>query len=287
MFSCKIENTKGAVLTLTQNESAYQVYNITGLGPPSAKINTSNVAGLDGAKFNSAKLETRNIVIYIKLNGEIEKNRIRLYSYFPTKEWCNFFYKNNSLDVHIEGYVESVEVTPFTDQEELQVSIICPDPYFKALDEIIDDISKVSAAFDFPFAINLEDPVPISTLDISKVTDVYNASESSTGVIIEVDVLGAVDKLLIQSVSTGETFQLVYAFVADDRILINTRKSQKSITLVRDGVEHNIFTAIVKGSTFFQLSLGDNYFSYTVNDDANDENLVNIVFRHYNVYRGV
>lgn len=286
MFTCKIENIKNVILTLTQNESNFQVYDIQGLNPPKAQINSAKVAGMDGSKFNSSKLEERNIVIYIKLNGDIEKNRLYLYSFFPTKEWCKFYYKNGSRDVYIEGYVETCEVTPFTNNEIMQVSIVCPYPYFKAMEEIVDDISKALAAFEFPFAINIDDPISFSTIDTSKVTNVYNDSESETGVIIDIDVLGNVNSLQIKNVSTGETFGLNYNFLENDKVIIDTNKGKKSIKLIRNGIESNLFTSIVKGSTFFQLSIGDNFFSYLVDNGVNDE-LVHIAFKHYTVYRGV
>lgn len=287
MFECKIENTKNNILTLTQKESDFQVYNIEGLNPPKAQINTSKIAGVDGSKFNSSKLEERNIVIYIKLNGNVEANRIYLYSFFNTKEWCRFYYKNGSRDVYIEGYVENVDVALFTNNEVMQVSIICPSPYFKGAAEIIDDISKAIARFKFPFTINLDEPIPFSTIDNSKITDVYNNSETETGVIIEADIRGNVNSLEIRNTETGESIKLNYQFIKNDMIIINTNKTEKSIKLIRNGVESNIFTALRKGSTFFQLGIRDNYFSYIVNNQASDDELVHIVFKHYTLYRGV
>lgn len=286
MFTLEIENIKNEIVTLTQNESNYQVFQIDGLNPPKAQINLSNVAGLDGAQFNSSKLETRNIVIYIKINGDVEKNRLYLNTFFSTKQWCKIYYKNNSRNVYIEGYVESNDYTSFTINEIMQVSIICPNPYFKAVDEIVDDISKSVAAFHFPFSINIGDPIPFSTLDTSKVTNVYNDSESETGVIIEADFYGSVNSLTIRNTDTGELFNLNYAFVNGDQVIVDTNKGEKSITLIRDGVKTNIFTAIRKGSTFFQLSIGDNFFGYLADNGQSDE-LVHIVFKHYTLYRGV
>lgn len=286
MFVAKIENKKKQILTLTQDESRFQVYSIQGLNPPKATINFAKVAGLDGSRFNSAKLEERNIVIYIKLKGDIEANRIYLYSFFNTKEWCKFYYKNGSRDVYIEGYVETAECDLFTNSEIMQISIICPNPYFKAMQEIVDDISKALARFVFPFSINQNEPIPFSTIDTSKVTNVYNDSESETGVIVEIDVLGPVHSIMIRSVSTGETFKLNHSFIENDKIIIDTNVGGKSISLIRNGVKSNIFSAITKGSSFFQLSIGDNWFSYLI-DDGDNDNLINIAFRHYTLYRGV
>lgn len=286
MFEVKIENSKGNVLALTQNESDFQVYNIQGLNPPNAQINVSKIAGIDGARFNSSSLDPRNIVIYIKLNGNIENNRIYLYSFFSTNEKCKFYYKNGSRDVYIEGFVETNECDLFTNNEIMQVSILCPNPYFKAMTEIVDDISKAVPVFEFPFSINDGEPVVMSEFDITKITNVYNDSENETGVTIEIDVLGNINLIQINNISTGEVFKVRYNFIESDKVVINTNKGEKSVILIRNGLKYNIFTGMQKGSTFFQLKIGDNPFSYLIDDGVND-NLIHILFRHYTLYRGV
>lgn len=285
MFVCKIENTKNNILRLTQNESDFQILSVQGLNPPNAQINTSKIVGLDGSKFNSSTMNERNLVIMIKLRGDIEKNRICLYSFFRSKEWCKFYYKNNSRDIYIEGYVETIECDLFSNNEIVQVSIICPNPYFKSVEEIIDDVSKSVGAFEFPFAINLPG-VEFSTIDNSKITNVFNDSESETGLIIVINVFNTINTIQIKGTSTGETFTLNYNFVENDRITINTNKGKKSVSLLRNATTINLFTAIKKGSTFFQLDVGDNFFSYLVDDGTNDD-AVQILFKHCTLYGGV
>lgn len=286
MFTCEIENTRNNILTLTQMESMFQIISITGLNPPNAQINTSKIAGLDGSQFNSSNMNERNIVITIKINGDVERNRIILYRFFRNKEWCKFHYKNGIRNVYIEGYVETTEVDLFSRSEIMQISILCPNPYFKDANEIIDDISKAIASFEFPFAINSNDPIEISTIDTSRITDVYNDSESETGVIIEINVLGTVNKILIRNTITGKTFTLNYNFIRNDKIIIDTNKGNKSITLIRNAQKINVFTAMKKGSTFFQLNIGSNLFGYLADDGSSDQ-LVSIQFKHYALYGGV
>lgn len=285
MFICKVENTRNAILQLTQNDTNFQIIDIKGLNPPKAQINTTKIAGLDGSKFNSSTLNTRNIVMKIKLNGDIEKNRIKLYSFFRIKEWCKFYYKNNSRNVFIEAYTEMVECDLFTNNEVVQISLICPDPYFKDIEEIIDDISKVTSLFEFPFAIE-EEGIEISVLEQSKITNIYNNSEQETGVIIEIDIYGIVEKIQINNVSTGEIFILDYQFQDKDKVIIETNKGKKSIRLLRNAETINIFSAFDKRSNFFQLNIGDNLFSYLVENGSKDS-LIHIIFKHRTLYGGV
>lgn len=286
MYGAQIANSKGNVLELTGHEDMYQVISIRGLTPPNAQINMSTIVGLDGAKFNSSKLETRNIVIMLRLNGNVEANRNMIYGYVPTKEMCTFYYQNGLRDVYIEGYVQSVDGDLFSISEILQISIICPQPYFKAVDEIIDDISKVTPLFTFPFSINIGEPVVISSLDATLVTNVINNSSVPTGLIIELTFVDDASDIRIQNTDTGEYIELSYSFESGDIVTINTNKGQKGVTMLRNGVTSNLFTAIQNGSTFFQLNTGDNMFTYLVDDGENDS-AVNIIFKHYTIYRGV
>lgn len=286
MYTAKIENASGAVFILTGQEAVYQVLDIVGLNPPKAQINTTTIVGMDGAVFNSSKLETRNIVLTVKINGNAEANRLNLYRYFRTKEWCRFYYSNGSVDVFIDGYVESVEVDPFLRGETAQISIICPYPYFRGVDLIIDDISSVTGAFTFPFSIDDGSPIVFSSISQDAETNVYNRTATETGLEIEIDINANVSDILIQNVTTGEHIELVYAFHADDRVFISTIKGQKYVKLVRSGVTSNLFSAVQMGSEFFQLAAGDNLFSYSV-DNGSHNSYVDILFKHYDTYRGV
>lgn len=286
MFEAKIQNKDGLLYELTGKEPIYQLVKIEGLNPPQAQINTSSTVGLDGELFNSAWLETREIVLTIYINGNVEVNRLNLYNLFRTKEPCRFFFKNASRDVYIDGYVEEVKCDVFTKSEKAQISILCPDPYFRSVEETSTEISSVVGAFTFPFSIEDDDPVPISCFDENSVADVYNDSSTETGVKIDLFFTASVSQVKIQNTGTGEILTLNYSFNADDRVTVNTNKGHKSITLTRNGVESNIFTALAKGSTFFQLRSGDNFFSYLADNGSSNQN-VYITFYYNRIYRGV
>ena len=285
MFNLIVETKNGESINL--NETAkYQIYQVDGLNPPTAQINISSSAGVDGGKFNSATLDERNIVLYIKLLGDIEKNRLELYRFFRTKEYCKIYYQNSSRNVYTEGYVESFDITSFTNNEIAQISILCPEPYFKDLLEIVDDISKIINRFYFPFSINIDDPIPFSEIEMDKATSIINASECETGLIIEIDFLGNVNKLEIRNTVTGEKMTLNYEFLENDKVIINTNIGSKTAKLYRNSNETNLLPHLQKNFTFFQLPVGETTFSYLA-DEGDSDQLVSIKFRHNNKYRGV
>ena len=74
------------------------------------------------------------------------------------------------------------------------------------------------------------------------------------------------------------------AYGAGDDIIINTKRGEKSVTLLRAGLTTNILNCLGKGSSWFQLSKGDNIFIYNATEGA-----MSIQFKIENdtIYEGV
>lgn len=286
MFTLKVENAKGAILELTNNEENYQVANIDGLTPPNANVNTTSYVNGDGSSFNSSRILNREIVITVYINGDVQKNRLTLYKYFRNKEWCKIYYQDENRDVYIEGYVQTLEAPIFVQKQVAQISILCPNPYFKDIETIVQSISKVVKKFTFQFSIDQNEPISFSELELEKVTNIINDSESETGLIINAKFMGTVDKLEIRNVDNGESFIINYKFVKNDKLVINCNRGNKSVILTREAIEYNIIPYIQSGSVFFQLGIGDNNFSFLA-DEGIDDMLVDINFKYYKVYLGV
>lgn len=286
MYEAKIENKNGAVLTLTGREDRYQVISITGLNPTDAQINTTKTAGMDGAQYNSARLNIKNVVITLRLNGDVERNRLELYEYFRTKEWCRFYYSTESRAVYIDGYVETVECDMFSSGEKMQISILCPRSYFNALTEIITDISNTVKLFQFPFSINVDEPIPFSEYIANRKSVIYNGCGTTIGMIITITTSAAISSIIIRNTMTGDEIGFNYDFHAADIITIDTRPGEKRVALLRNGADVNLFPALITGSKFLQLAAGTNTFGYLVDGGAADE-AVEISFAYRYQYRGV
>lgn len=283
MFTLKVENKNNQVLTLTHNESQYQVVNIDGLNPPEAEIYTNTVANMDGAKYKSAKLQMRNVVLTVKINGDAEANRLHLYEYFATGRWCKLYYSNGSRNVFIEGYCETIECPLFTINQEMQISIVCPDPYFKSLQMIYADISKVFANFEFPFDID-ESGIEMSIVDIGREVIVLNNGEAATGTTITLTASEQIKNPVIYNVGTSEFFKLNVTMQDGDVITINTAKGHKSVNKISNGIKTNVINYVQEGSTWFQLEVGINKFTYTA--DQNEE-LLKVEIESNLLYEGV
>lgn len=120
-----------------------QVRNIDGLDPVTATANTIPLGAIDGVSYIGGNVPARNIVLTIGFNPDWDgwtyrSLRALVYGYFMPKRPSRLvFYSDDMIPVEISGIVESVTVNQFSKDPELIVSIICPDPYFTALEPTI------------------------------------------------------------------------------------------------------------------------------------------------------
>ena len=268
MFTLEVENRYGQKLKLSQNESSYQILKIEGLTPPAAEIHTIVSANAHGSTYKAAKIEPRNIVLQIRPCGNIEENRLRLYEYFATSDWCKIYFRNNKRNIAIEGYVETIESDLFTNSQVLQISIVCPEPFFKDVSESVRDISKEQAIFEFPFEVPMQELIEFSAFNRDRFTCVVNYGEADTGCIIEIENIskGSIPIPVIRNYITGEYLKINGYFNAGEKVKINTNIGQKSVTKISNkGVESNILNDFNLNSTWLQLRKGANHFTYDYN----------------------
>ena len=282
MFTLKIENRFGDILELTHNKN-YIVTAVEGLNPPKARINLSDIATMNGALFNSAKAETRNLVLTVLPQTPVENNRLALYRFAQVAQWCKIYYSNGSVDVQIEGYVEAVDGSLFSRTQSLQISIICPQPYFEALHEVYNDISSLIAVFEFPFEISSEGR-EFSMLNRETLSTVVNVGDVESGVIIEITARGEVVNPIIYDNTTGGSIGLNLTLDEREKIVINTNSGFRSVKLISGTTETNIINKVKANPNWFTLQPGENIFSYEAESGVD---LMSIVFRHRTKFGGV
>ncbi len=282
MYSLKVENDRGNTLELTNNPK-YTVFKIDGLNPPHATVNSSVNTTTDGSSINSVRLDNRNIVIYTTIEGDVEANRINLYKYFPVKKQVKLYFNNGARNIYICGTVELIECNLFTNKQVAQISIICPRPYFKNVNDLVTIFSDVSPMFEFPFAIS-KTGVELSAITVNQRRSIINIGDVETGVIIKLFSIGTVENPIVYDVLKRTHLKLNFTMLPSDTIVINTNVGEKSIELIRDGVSYNALGYMAQDSTWFVLESGDNVFTYDA--DSGNSNL-QLTFSTSILYSGV
>lgn len=279
-----IENEWNKQIKLTQDETRWQVTSVTGINPPVANIATSVIPTFDGSRFNSSRLEDRNVVISLAINGDAEANRLELNSVIMPKRYIKLYYVNKTKSVYIEGYVESFEYDVFEESKILaQASIICPDPYWKDTKQSASTFTPVVDLFEFPFSIP-EEGIAISELLTVDEGSILNAGSIESGIIITIESRHKVLNPFVQNVTTGQKMIINEEISKGQVVTISTIRGSKSIRLYSDGVTTNILNDLAAGSKWITLAIGENSFTYGADYGAEDM-IVKISYR--NQYGGL
>lgn len=283
MFNISIENEWNRSLELTHNERKWKVTKVTGLNPPAAVISTSTVAGMDGSRFNSSRLDDRNIVITMVFEGDVETNRTIINNMVLPKRYIKVLYKTKTKNVYIEGYVESLEYDVFDAKVAAQISIICPDPYWKDREYNVVSISQVIDLFEFPISL------PVGGTAISEIMDaptveVLNGGNIESGALIEIETKGYVLNPKVMDLSTGQNVEMAMELSGGDRLVISTSRGNKHIMLDRDCVTTNVINKKTAESEWITLTPGANRFTYSAEAGARD---MVVRISHRNLYGGI
>lgn len=304
--SFRVTNYLGDSILLPLGEperSGFLIKSISGLGPTKAIVNTTDISTNDGSLFNSSRLTQRNIVfdlIFVETvhKENIEDVRQKSYKYFPLKKNVEIVIETDNRILKTVGYVESNEPNIFSKQEGTQISIICPDPYFYSAGENGKNVTEfytVEPMFEFPFSNeSLTEPLIVFG-EIELMTEgviTYNG-DSEIGITIYIHALGPASNVSIHNINTRELMGIDTkklesltgnGIIARDDIVITTMKGNKSITLIRDGISHNILNCLDKNTDWFSLKKGDNLFGFTA-----ESGITNLQLRIENeiIYEGV
>ena len=238
-----------------------QVTNIEGLDPVKASVNTSPFGAVDGSSYTGSSVTDRNIVLTLHPNPDwdnwtYEILRRLLYSYFmPKRPTRLVFFSDDMPTVEISGIVESVEVNPFSKDPELVVSIICPDPYFTALNPTVvtgQSVRAGGAVRTIQYDGSVEAGVHV------KVTFASGTAPASIGVQIGDPSLSYFN--VTATVSASLYFEM------------NSLPMQKFVQNVNlsNGVISNLLSKVQPGSSWPVLQPGENDFSVITNIGVQD-----------------
>lgn len=297
----KVTNPKGESLVLDlfhPEKSGLIVRSISGLGPPKANINSTDLATADGALYSSARASTRNIVFNLQFMfaPTIEDSRQLTYKYFPLKKLVKIEVETDNRSLETSGYVESNQPDIFSKEETTQISILCLNPFFYDPNPSVTQFATVTPTFEFPFSNESisESLIEFGTINLDTRSTIDYVGDVDTGVLITIHALGSVSgSLTIYNVETQEKMVIDLAKIktligkdygSGDDIIISTVSGDKYVQVLHDGKYTNAIAAIEKLADWFQVSVGRNIFNFTVTKGI--ENLV-MSFSYRNAYGGI
>ena len=294
------ELSESLILELANPEkSGLAIKSIDGLGPSKASINVTELVTSDVSLFNSSRINYRTItfnILYVDC-PTIEQSRLKTYKYFPIKGKIKITFQTDNRNVYCNGYVEDNKQIIFDKKSGCTITIVCPDPFFYTEGKKISDDSfiGINNLFSFPF---FNDSLSENLIEFGEIPNypeqtIWFDGEYSNGMIIDIYATKTVNNPTIYNIDTGESMSIdtdkiikitKRAFSTGDRIIINTNKGQKSVTLLRDGEEINIISCLRSFKTWFTLKKGENKFTYKATSGGE---AITISYDYAEAYEGI
>lgn len=234
------------VLTLDNISNGYVVEDILGLDPVKATLVSSTFANFDGAKYQSSRRETRNILFKLGLEpnyitASVRDLRTNLYSFFIPNTVVDLrFFMSDGLTVDIQGRVETFDAPLFMKEPKVDISILCFDPDFVGITPIVVNENTVSDLDDFtiPYEGTVETGIQF-VLNVDRVLTEFTIYHRSA------------DNIL-------RTFDFAASLEADDILTINSVVGSKYITLSRLSTLSSLLYGKSPPSNWIELMPGDN-----------------------------
>lgn len=272
--------------------SGFSITNIDGLTPGKSTVNIKDIATLDGGFFQRARLPARNIVLtYIfmdYIDGQyrsIEEARQTFYQYYVVKKTVKLEIETDSHKYVISGVVESNEPSIFSSDEGAQVSVLCPDPYFRLADSGISEEGSMSEVVfnpngEFMFPFSNEFPyrrIKFGSNDehiTENTVNIIYSGDVDTGIILRTKITGTFNGNYIDfefygdSAENPKITELSFGDILwraaggglqlGDELVISTIPGNKYAVVKRGSQTINVFPYIQVLPSWISLQKGDN-----------------------------
>lgn len=195
----------------------FEVRNIDGLGAVKADVNTTQSGSSRGEQFTGSNTGKRNLVFTIGLTPDWDdwtpaKLRRYLDLFFSPEQDVRLVFSSSEFSpVEIFGHIESNEPNIFSKDLEHQVSIICEQPDFVAVDPInltaLTNVGSISIDYqgtvETGFVLDISHTTgPYSSAYTFTTTDSETAFQINTGGLLEL--VDATHDLVISSVTRNK-----------------------------------------------------------------------------------
>ena len=248
----------GTIPVGSPGSNDYYIKNIDGLQPVDAVLAMSNFADYDGSVYHGARLAQRNIVITLGYSPnyvsgkDIGALRKQAYLWFKPKMLSGLFFNDSDRErVYVYAYVEKITPTMFSKDPEIQISLICEDPYFSR-----------------PTALNFNG-IQSAPLDLSSYGD------APTGFAMTLTPGANFSSFSVRN-EINDALLFSYPFATGDTIRLGFNPGSKYATVTRAGVTTPILDRISSGSMQMFIDNRVNNFRVLTNGSAAASYVLNL-----------
>lgn len=281
----------GVNLELDKVTTPWFILDYINWGQIESDQNTNKYVGQHGESLVSSSLGTRDVELsgWVIATSEADMSLRKRYlnQFVNPLQMMQVTYGQYNITFYPATTIEYSSET--TENNEVVCKFMIEgtayDPLFTDVDESEVIAADIIGMFHFPLIIQeTSDPpggVVFGNIETSLVMNVVNDGSVETGMTITFSARGHVKNPILTNVDTQEYFRLNKEMQAGEVVKVNTVIGSKSIRGELNGVKSNYFKYRNFGSTWLQLSVGENFFVYGAEEDV--ENL-EVTIEFYNRY---
>ena len=246
-------------------------------------VNTSANTMTDGSTYQGTTVKMRNIVLTMHDKDDHQTNRDLLYNLFKPKSYGTLTYKEGTVEREIKYQVEEIQIEQGRSAK-ATVSLLCPDPFFTGLKDIVVSMAAWSAEFEWIHEFVDGGEEFGKRMDSRLETIDNRAAADNIGITITINANGAVKNPSVTHVENNQhitlgTTAVPFNMIFGDQVTITTETNNKHVYLERGGVKTEINEYLTEDSEFIQLMHGKNSIGYAA-DEGVDYMTVSIKFRY-------
>ncbi len=260
-------NNDGLSITIKQTKPLF-LTKLDGVGRIRQTINTFHAPEQDGAFYISSTLDMRNITIEGQiLSTSVDASheyRRQLLKVFTPKQRGTLIYRDRQISCIVEeaGFSQGNIVRA----PQFFISLLCPSPFFEALETIRRELASWLENFSFPLEI-VDPGIELGIRQPSQIISIENEGDVPCGCEVVFHALGSLSNPELLNVDTGEYIKINDDMITGDAIHVFTHFAGKHVTKLSGTTETNAFPLLDVGSTFLQLAVGNNTLRYDAGDN--------------------
>lgn len=239
---------------------------------------------IDGSIYLGQVISKRNIVLTLRDKEDHVANRNLLLQLFKPKEKGVLIFEEDESKRQCEYYVEALNSSGKNYSRTYTVSLICDDPFFYAIDDVVVQMSAYISSFKFPHYF-LASKEELGYRSLSKSQNILNQNAyDDIGMNIVIEATGEVKNPSIIHVEKEQktevgTNKKPFILNAGDKLMITTSTGNKHVYLLHDDKKREINEYLSEDSSFIQLKRGNNNIGYSASLGVNNM-IVTITYRY-------
>ena len=229
----------------------------------------------DGKNYIGNTLDIKDIAMETTLVGTTEEELINLRStvyktFNPKLNEGWLVYKDSVKERKVQCIASKIPY--FTGINDIAteglINLSANNPYWLDIEETKKEL--VSWIPDFSFSEDgneglelVDGGIEMGHREQNLIVDIFNGGDVECGITLEFKANAAVVNPKLLNVNTGEYITINKSMVPGEKIIITTEFGHKTIKSTINRVTTNAFNYVDLGSTFLQLDVGDNIFTYS------------------------